>query len=71
MEGLVKVTVSELKPTRVLKLGENLSYELKEELTPFLKTNLDIFAWTKEDMVGIHPDVMCYQLNISPDFKPI
>ena len=23
------------------------------------------------DMVGIHPDVMCHRLNISPDFKPV
>ena len=33
--------------------------------------NLDVFAWTHEDMVGIHPNVMYHQLNISPDFKPI
>ena len=55
----------------MLKLGENLRCELKEELTRFLKANLDVFAWTHEDMVGIHPDVMCHRLNISPDFKPI
>ena len=55
----------------MLKLGENLSHELKEGLTCFLKANLDVFAWTHEDMVGIHPDVMCHRLNISPDFKPI
>ena len=55
----------------MLKLGENLSCELKEELTCFLIVNLDVFAWTHEDMVGIHPDVMCHRLNISPDFKPI
>ena len=71
VEGLVEVAVSEQEPTRVLKLGENLSHELKEELTRFLKANLDVFAWTHEDMVGIHPDIMCHHLNINPDFKPI
>ena len=55
----------------MLKLGKNLSCELKEELTHFLKANLDVFAWTHKDMVRIHPDVMCHRLNISPDFKPI
>ena len=35
VEGLVEVTVSEQEPTRVLKLGENLSHELKEGLTCF------------------------------------
>ena len=71
MEGMVEVAVSEHEPTRVLKLGENLSCELKEELTYFLKANLDVFTWTHEDIVGIHPDVMYHRLNISPDFKPI
>ena len=69
--GLVEVVVSEQEPTRVLKIGENLICELKEELTHFLKTNLYVFVWTHEDMVGIHADVMCHRLNISPDFKPI
>ena len=55
----------------MLKLDENLSYMLKEELTHFLKANLNVFAWTHEDMVMIHLDVMCHLLNISPDFKPI
>ena len=71
IEGLVEVAIYEHEPTRVLKLGGNLIWELKEELTYFLKANLDVFAWTHEDMVRIHPDVMCHRLNISPDFKPI
>ena len=71
VEGLVEVAVCEHEPTRVLKLGENLSCELNEELTHFLKANLDVFAWTHEDMVEIHPYVICHRLNISIDFKPI
>ena len=71
IEGLVEVVVSEHEPTKLLKLGKNLSCELKEELTHFLKANLDVFAWTQEDMVGIHPDLMCHRLNINLDFKPI
>ena len=55
----------------MLKLGENLSCKLKEELTQFLMANLDVFAWTHEDMVGIHLDIICHWLNISLDFKPI
>ena len=55
VENLVEAVVCEHKPTKVLKMGENLSYELKEKLAHFLKANLDVFAWTHEDMVGIHP----------------
>ena len=46
VEGLVEVAISKQEPTRVLKLGESLSHELKEELTYFLKANLDVFVWT-------------------------
>ena len=71
IEGLVEVAVCKQEPTWVLKLGENLSCELKDEFAHFLKANLDVFAWTHKDMVGIHLDVMCLPLNINPDFKPI
>ena len=71
VEGLAEVAVYEQESTQVLKLSENLSCELKEELTCFLMANLDVFAWTHKDMVGIHPDIMCHQLNICLDFKPI
>ena len=70
VEGLIEVVACEHEPTRVLKLGENLSCELNKELTQFL-ANLDVFAWTHKGMVEIHPDVMCYRLNIRPDLKPI
>ena len=52
----------------MLQLGENLSCELKEELTHFLKANLRAHSFK---LVGIHPNVICHRLNISPDFKPI
>ena len=71
VEGLVEVAVSEQGLTHELKLRENRSHELKEELTYFLKANLDVFVWTHEDMVRIHPDIICHRLNISPNFKPI
>ena len=71
VKGLVEVVVCEHESTMVLKLGENLGHKRKEELTCFLKANLDVFAWTHEDMVGIHLDIMCHWLNISSNFKPV
>ena len=71
VESLVEVTICEQEPTWVLKLGENLRCKLKKELTRFLTASLNVFAWTHEDIVGIHPDVICHRLNISLDFGPI
>ena len=44
---------------------------MKSQLINFLKTNLDVFSWNHEDMVGIDPNIMLYRLNINPDHKPI
>ena len=46
VEGLVEVAMCEHEPTKVLNLGKNLGYKLKEKLTYFLKANLNLFAWT-------------------------
>lgn len=40
-------------------------------LTEFLLKNLDVFAWTHLDVVGINLDVMCHHLNIYPNWKSI
>ena len=56
---------------QALKIGMCLKSELAEQLVEFLKKNQDVFAWTHVDMVGIHPDVMCHQLNIDPHAKPV
>lgn len=70
-EELLKVIVDDEEPTRVLKIGRNLKQGRFDELVRFLRANLDAFAWSHEDMVGIHPDLKCHRLNIDPEKKPI
>ena len=53
----------------MLKIGQNLDSELVEQLVSFLKKSLDVFAWTDDNMVRIHPDIICYKLNIDPSGK--
>ena len=36
-----------------------------------MKKNLDIFAWTHEDMLGIDSKVIEHWLNVDPTKKPI
>ena len=36
-----------------------------------LRENLDIFAWSPDDMLGIHPDMICHHLNVDPQFRPV
>ena len=44
IEDLVDLPVDEKVPTKVLKLRRNLSNELREAISTFLKENLDVFA---------------------------
>ena len=40
-------------PSKTTKVGKELQRSLKDELVKFLKQNLDVFAWSHEDMPGI------------------
>ena len=70
VEELVEVPVDERDPTRTLRVGSELAPQDQGKLVGFLKGNLDVFAWTHEDMEGISPDVMCHRLNVDDKFPP-
>ena len=59
------------EPSKVLKIGNNLSEDIQGAISEFLKWNLDIFAWVHSDKEGIDPSVMSHRLNINPSKKPI
>ena len=49
----------------------NLSPETREGIVSFLKDNLDVFAWSHEDMLGIPASIIQHRLNVDPDKKPV
>ena len=58
-------------PSKTTKVGKELQQTLKDELEKFLKKNLDVFAWSHEDMLGIDRQVIEHSLNVDPTKKPI
>ncbi|XP_072083633.1 uncharacterized protein [Arachis hypogaea] len=52
-------------------INRNLPYDLKEDLSQFLKQNRDLFAFTPADMPGIDPDFMSHRLAVNPKTKPV
>ena len=48
-----------------------LSNEEREQLQLVLLNNIDVFAWSHSDMVGINPTVASCKLNIIPTARPI
>ncbi|XP_074342037.1 uncharacterized protein LOC141679433 [Apium graveolens] len=66
-EDTISIPVDKDDPNKVLKVGSQLSDEMRESLTCFLITNLDVFAWSHSEMEEIDPGVMCHRLNIFPN----
>ena len=71
VEKLEEVFLDDSNHERTTKIGTLASPAIRQELTAFLRSNRDIFAWTHEDMPGIDPSVIVHRLNVSPSFPPI
>ena len=53
------------------QIGTNLSLETRERIVNFLKDNLDVFAWSHEDMPGIPATIIQHRLNVDLEKKPV
>ena len=53
VEALKTVELVDGELTKTIRVGTNLSTKMKKKLVQFLKDNLDVFAWSHEDMLGI------------------
>ena len=58
VEALETVTLVEDEITKTTRIGTTLSPEMRTKLIQFLKENIDVFAWSHEDMSGISPKVI-------------
>ena len=57
VETLEMVELVDEELTKMTIIGTNLNNQMKE-LIQFLKENLDIFAWSHENMLGIVAEVI-------------
>ena len=67
MEALETVELVEREADKTTKIGTTLSPEMRTRLIRFLKENLDVFAWSHEDMPSISPEVIQHKLNVDPE----
>ena len=44
---------------------------IKKGLIRFPRKNIDMFAWSHEDIPGIDPSVITHRLNVNPSSKPV
>ena len=70
-EALENISLDEDDPGKSTKIGADLERKIKKDLIRFLRENIDVFAWSHEDMPGIDPSVITHRLNIYPSSKPV
>ena len=71
MEALETVVLTKDETTKTTRIGTMLNLRMRTRLIQFLKENLDVFAWSHEDMSGISPEVIQHKLNVNPKRKPV
>ena len=71
IEALEMVELVKGEANKTTKIGTTLSPEMRTRLIRFLKENLDVFAWSHEDIPGISPKVIQHKLNVDPERKPV
>ena len=70
-QELKEVNLVDEDTTKVTKVGTGLNPILKSRIVEFLKQNLDVFAWTHEDIPRIDNEVIEHKLNVDPTKKPV
>ena len=58
VEALEIVALVEDETTKTTRIRMTLNPEMRTRLIEFLKENLDVFAWSNEDMPGISPKII-------------
>ena len=70
-DELRQIPFNEQQPKQFFKISSELNQEDWTELTKFLKENIDVFAWSPADMLGVNLDVITHKLNANPACRPI
>ena len=58
VEVLEIVELADGQATKTTRIGMTLNPGMRAKLIQFLKENLDIFAWSHEDIPGIPPEII-------------
>jgi hypothetical protein len=70
-EELEVIVLDDEKPYKTTSIGTKMDGRLRDAMIEFLKDNLDVFAWTYDDMPSIDRTAICHKLNVNPSIRPI
>ena len=69
VEALETMELVDGEPTKTTRIGMTISTDMKKKLVQLLKENLDIFAWSHENMLGISTEIIQHKLNVDLEKK--
>jgi hypothetical protein len=72
-QSSLKVTSAEWHSTleyQIVCIDAEMSPEEQAELLQFLDKNIDVFAWSTSNLVGVSREVMKHKLHVNPHAKP-
>nr|ABA97615.1 retrotransposon protein, putative, unclassified [Oryza sativa Japonica Group] len=67
---IVKVQIDDADPAKLISLGDGMGEQEAEGILAVLKKNIDIFAWSPDEVGVVSTDLIMHQLAIKPDAKP-
>jgi len=53
------------------KLSTSLCKELEDKIVDVISKNMNVFAWSSTNMLGIDPDFLCHRLTMDEKVKPV
>ncbi|XP_074313636.1 uncharacterized protein LOC141648823 [Silene latifolia] len=68
--GETKQSLGEIVIPNLCRVYEQTG-NIDEQIIGFLRTNMDCFAWSHSDMLGIDPSLITHRLNVDPIFPPV
>ena len=68
-EKLETIELVKGDPTKTTQVRTSLNLRTRKEIINFLRSNLDVFAWSHEDMPDIPADIIQHRLNVDPEKK--
>lgn len=71
VEELMQVELFEGKSAFTTRIGTQMSHAETESIIACLRRNVDIFAFSSKDLLGIDPDVALHSLNVNPTVKSV
>ncbi|XP_075515568.1 uncharacterized protein LOC142550215 [Primulina tabacum] len=63
--------IIEIRPCQQIRVARDLSASTRVSLINCLKANIDVFAWSQQELTGISPFISEHQLNILPGSHPV